>query len=177
MLTITKLAKRFNISRTTVLYYENEGLISPSYRTESGYRQYGKKEIKRLEAILSYRAFGISVKEISRLLAEQKAHDREKILRAQFSSLDQEIQRLKRQQAAIVVMLKEPSLVSDKEVSVEEWTELMTLSGFTDQDMHLWHQDFEQLDPAGHHKFLQSLSIDEKRIAEIRHWSATASRK
>ena len=108
MLTITKLAKRFNISRTTVLYYENEGLISPSYRTESGYRQYGKKEIKRLEAILSYRAFGIPVKEISRLLAEQKAHDREKILRAQFSSLDQEIQRLKRQQAAIVVMLKEP---------------------------------------------------------------------
>jgi DNA-binding transcriptional MerR regulator len=41
MLTVTKLAKTCDISRTTVLYYEREGLLTPKLRAENGYRWYG----------------------------------------------------------------------------------------------------------------------------------------
>ncbi|NIA27295.1 MAG: MerR family DNA-binding transcriptional regulator [Desulfobulbaceae bacterium] len=35
MLTISKLAKRFGLSRATILYYEREGLLDPAGRATS----------------------------------------------------------------------------------------------------------------------------------------------
>ncbi|KLN63983.1 MULTISPECIES: MerR family transcriptional regulator [Vibrio] len=171
MLTVTQLAKKFGISRTTLLYYEREGLLYPSLRTASGYRQYGQKEIDRLSKIISYRAFGVPVQEISTLLDNNSEKEREQILRGQFSSLGEEIQRLKKQQAAIVVMLRAPSLVSEKPITKEQWTEVMRTSGLNEDDMHEWHKQFELLDPENHQNFLESLGIEEEEINRIRCWS------
>ena len=43
MLTVTQLAKAYNISRTTILYYERAGLLL-NCRSDNGYRWYGEKE-------------------------------------------------------------------------------------------------------------------------------------
>ena len=43
MLTVTQIAKAYNISRTTILYYERAGLLLPHSRSDNGYRWYGKK--------------------------------------------------------------------------------------------------------------------------------------
>ena len=53
MLTVTRLARRYGISRTTILYYERQGLLLPAHRSENGYRWYSDAEIERLEAIVT----------------------------------------------------------------------------------------------------------------------------
>ena len=51
MYTIGKLAKKFDLSRSTLLYYDSIGLLKPSSRTESEYRQYSEDDAARLEQI------------------------------------------------------------------------------------------------------------------------------
>ncbi len=59
MFTVTQLARKYGISRATILYYEREGLLMPVYRSDNGYRWYGDSEIERVKAIVSYRSYGI----------------------------------------------------------------------------------------------------------------------
>ena len=40
MLTIGKLARKFDLSRSTLLYYDRIGLLKPSGRTRANYRVY-----------------------------------------------------------------------------------------------------------------------------------------
>ncbi|WP_247671246.1 MerR family transcriptional regulator [Pseudoalteromonas sp. MMG005] len=70
MLTITALARECNVSRTTILYYERMGLLTPKCWTDNGYRGYGDNELARLKSIVAYRAFGMPVAEIRPLLEE-----------------------------------------------------------------------------------------------------------
>lgn len=44
MLTVSRLAKSLNLSRTTVLYYEKQGLLKPRFIAENGYRWYGESD-------------------------------------------------------------------------------------------------------------------------------------
>ncbi len=167
MLTVTQLAKQFGISRTTLLYYEKEALLLPAYRTDNGYRWYGDKEIERLTAITSYRSYGLSISSI-RTLLEQKGRSQTQILKDHFNELEKEIQHLRAQQKAIVVLLQQPNLLEETMVNKERWVQIMVAAGFTEEDMIKWHQKFEELEPEEHQKFLESLSIPSDEIAKIR---------
>lgn len=167
MLTVTQIAKQFGVSRTTILYYEKEQLLIPAYRSENGYRWYGEKEIKRLEAIISYRSYGLSVSSI-RALLNRDGESQSQILKDHFNELEREIQNLRAQQKAVVVLLQEPSLLEDNIVNKQRWVEIMVAAGFTENDMVKWHQKFEQLEPLEHQKFLESLGISSEEIVKIR---------
>ncbi|EHK9186390.1 MerR family transcriptional regulator [Vibrio parahaemolyticus] len=167
MLTVTQIANQFGVSRTTILYYEKEELLIPAYRSENGYRWYGEKEIKRLEAITSYRSYGLSVSSIRSLL-NRDGESQAKILKDHFNELEREIQNLRRQQKAVVMLLQEPSLLEENIVNKERWVEIMVAAGFTETDMVKWHQKFEELEPLEHQKFLESLGISNDEIATIR---------
>jgi len=171
MLTVMQLAKKFKISRTTILYYEREGLLLPRYRSENGYRQYGQQEIERLQSIISYRSFGLPVKEIAPLLDEHKEKNQEQILRDQFNSLGEQIQKLHQQQKTIVAILRDPSLLDDKPINKDQWTEVLRASGLDEKGMEDWHKQFEEIKPEAHQLFLQSLGIDDDEIKRIRAWS------
>lgn len=167
MLTVTQIAKQFGVSRTTILYYEKEQLLIPAYRSENGYRWYGEKEIKRLEAITSYRSYGLSVASI-RALLNRDGESQSQILKDHFNELEREIQNLRAQQKAVVVLLQEPSLLEENIVNKQRWVEIMVAAGFTENDMVKWHQKFEQLEPLEHQKFLESLGISSEEIVKIR---------
>ncbi|WP_369434526.1 MerR family transcriptional regulator [Psychromonas sp. MME1] len=167
MFTVTQLAKQFAISRTTILYYEKEKLLAPAYRSENGYRWYGEKEILRIKAIISYRSYGLSIASIRTLLA-QNDKSQSQILKDHFNELEQEIQNLKAQQKAIVLLLQTPNLIEEKMVNKERWVEIMVAAGFSEDDMIRWHQKFEQLEPQEHQKFLESLAISQQEITKIR---------
>lgn len=167
MLTVTQLAKQFGISRTTILYYEKEQLLKPAYRSENGYRWYSEKEIERLKAITSYRSYGLSVSSIHSLL-ERKGKSQTQILKEHFKQLEREIQNLRAQQKAVVVLLQEPGLLEENIVDKERWVEIMVAAGFTETDMIKWHQKFEELEPEEHRKFLESLGISDEEITKIR---------
>ncbi|WP_104401679.1 MerR family transcriptional regulator [Vibrio penaeicida] len=167
MLTVTQLAREFGISRATILYYEREGLLSPANRTDNGYRWYGTKEIERLKAVTSYRSYGLPVSSIRELL-DQKGKSQTQILKEHFSQLEKEIQTLRNQQKAIVTLLQEPEMLNEQAVTKERWVQIMEATGFNKSDMVTWHQKFEEMEPSEHHKFLQSLGIDDEEIQRIR---------
>ncbi len=171
MLTVSNLAKQFGISRTTILYYEKVGLLTPAYRSNNSYRWYGESELEQLETILAYRSFGIPVAEIKLLLEDNNPELHELCLRKQFKNLEREIQEFRRQQRAILKLLEHSEFLEEKMISKERWVEIMQASGLNEQDMQNWHKQFEKLEPEAHQEFLVSLGIEEKEIAEIRSWS------
>jgi DNA-binding transcriptional MerR regulator len=80
----------------TLRYYDRLGLLSPSSRSESGYRLYSDQDLLRLQEILALKFLGFSLDEIKRclaagprrlqtVLAQQKAMMREK--RAQLDAI------------------------------------------------------------------------------------------
>lgn len=168
MLTVTQLAKACNISRTTVLYYERVGLLKPANRSENGYRWYGEKEVTRLKSILSYRSFGLPVQQIAPMLERKQSVKQEQTLRNQFNALEQEIQTLRQQQKAILMLLEEPELLEQNQLTKARWVEIMRGAGFNEEDMSNWHKQFEKIEPDAHQEFLESLNLDAEEIAKIR---------
>ena len=55
--------------------------------------------------------------------------------------------------------------------SPKKWVAVMRSAGFTDDDMHRWHTEFEKSAPAEHQEFLEFLHIPTAEIAKIRDWS------
>ena len=64
MLTVTQLARRCGVSRTTLLYYESIRLIPPPPRSGSNYRYYNEADVQRLLQIRSYRDAGLTIDDI-----------------------------------------------------------------------------------------------------------------
>lgn len=157
MLTVTRLAKRCNISRATIQYYEREGLLLPAHQSDNGYRWYGDAEIKRLESILAYRSYGLPLTSISDLLDRKEGTSQSQLLRDHFSKLKNEINQLRQQQRAIVALLQEPTLLEKNMVTKDRWVEIMKASGFDEKSMITWHQ-----------KFLESLGIEAGEVKKIR---------
>lgn len=168
MLTVTQLANHCGISRSTVLYYEKVGLIQAKQRSDNGYRRYGNKEIERLKQIVSYRSYGIPTASIIELLNQNKDRKQNQILKDHFNDLEKNICELRKQQSAIVVLLKEPALLKKNKVTKRHWTETMVSAGFDENAMIRWHHTFEKMEPKKHQEFLESLGIDKKEIKQIR---------
>lgn len=168
MFTVTQLAKHCDISRATVLYYERAGLLKPKLRSENGYRWYSEKELNTLKDILRFRSFGIAVADIKNLVEHNNQETQSQILNNQFNQLELQILELRKQQSAIVALLQQPQLLEKNMVTKQRWVEIMVASGFSDDDMIKWHQNFEKMEPQEHQKFLESLGIEQEEISQIR---------
>lgn len=66
---INKLAQKSKVNIKTVRYYEKRGLIPEPPRTESGYREFPKEIIARIQFIKRSQELGFTLKEISELLS------------------------------------------------------------------------------------------------------------
>jgi DNA-binding transcriptional MerR regulator len=65
---IKKLADWSGVSRRTLRYYDEIGLLKPDRINSSGYRFYTQKEIDKLQQVLFYRQLGISLKNIKNIV-------------------------------------------------------------------------------------------------------------
>ncbi len=171
MMTVSKLASVCGLSRTTVLYYESQGLLKPAVRSESNYRVYGEREVERLRQIRVYRGVGMSVREIRTVLAGPQ-NDVASALKRRLAEVDKEIETLRGHQQAILKLLQIKSIrKKDRKMTKDKWVAVMKAAGFTEDDMHRWHREFEKSAPKDHEEFLQFLHIPEKEIVSIREWS------
>ena len=83
---IHALAGLAGVSARTLRYYDQIGLLRPSGTTEAGYRLYGEREVDLLQQILFYRALGVPLKEIARIV-QADGFDRLRALESHLSAL------------------------------------------------------------------------------------------
>ena len=75
MLKIGELAELASISRDALRFYEKHGLVTPTARTDSGYRLYSKSDVLRISFILSAKEVGFTLNEIHQLLELEVTKD------------------------------------------------------------------------------------------------------
>ena len=170
-LSVTNLARTSKLSRSTLLYYESIGLLPKPRRSAGNYRSYTPKDVERLRQICVYRDAGIPLAEI-RLLLDGPRDNAAAVLRRRLVELSAGIERLQEHQRAIARLLKSTDqLRRIPMVTKEKWTAIMSAAGFTKEDMHRWHAEFEKSAPREHQEFLEFLHIPEEEVKSIREWS------
>ena len=91
--TIKELSRLSGVTTRALRWYDEIGLLTPSGRTEGGYRRYGPAEVDRLQDILYYRALGVELARI-RACLDDPSFDRLAVLRDHLSALEAERDRV-----------------------------------------------------------------------------------
>ncbi len=173
-LTVTNLARACGLSRSTVLYYEAMRLLKPARRSAGNYRLYGEKDLQRLRQICLYRGAGLKLGDIRSILDETRS-DAAGVLKRRLVELSGEIEKLRDHQRAIARLLKDTDQLRRLPmVTKEKWVEVMRATGFTEDDMHRWHAQFEKTAPREHQEFLEFLHVPPEEVQSIREWSRKA---
>lgn len=84
---VKDVARVSGVSARTLHYYDEIGLLTPSARTDSGYRLYNDSDVARLQQILIWRELGLALEEIRRSLDDPR-FDRRRALAAQRHALE-----------------------------------------------------------------------------------------
>ena len=163
MLTVSALARRCGLTRSTVLYYESKGLLPRPARTEGNYRTYTASDVRRLEQICVYRKVGLSLADVRSVLNQAKANAAQ-VLENRLAGIDAEIERLRGHQRAILRLLQQSRTIGGRKmITKEKWVAIMQAAGFSEDDMHRWHREFEKDAPAEHQRRQQRRSHDVER--------------
>lgn len=100
-ITINQLAKIFNISHHQIRYYEEKGLLFPSYTDHNRYRKYSLKEIYQLAQILMLRHLNLSIAQIKEVVTSYEKNDYLSLLGDKSKELSEEINKLQKIKQAI----------------------------------------------------------------------------
>lgn len=167
MYSIGDLCKMFNLSRSTILYYDKMNLLKSSRNEENNYRIYDEEQVKRLEKIMGYRESGVSLKDIQDIL-DMKSNKVTNILLRRIEEIQKEIRALKKQEQMVVDVLKE-EVLKDKTThfTAASWSELLINLGYDDRAMLDWHKEFERKNSKLHREFLKNLKMDKKDVDKL----------
>jgi DNA-binding transcriptional MerR regulator len=97
---IGELAEATGLSVRALRHYDEIGLLSPSDRSEAGYRRYDHADLDRLQRILFYRELGFGLDDIRSVMTDGGA-DASAHLRRQHAMLLDRIGRLERMAVAV----------------------------------------------------------------------------
>jgi DNA-binding transcriptional MerR regulator len=172
MLTITKLARQCGLSRTTLLYYESIGLIPAPRRSNGNYRCYKKGDLERLLQIRAYRDAGLRPADV-RAILDRPGGDATGVLHRRLLELDAEIGALRAHQQAILKLLQHKAFRRMKMITKQKWVSIMQACGFSEDQMHRWHSEFERSAPSEHQEFPEFLHIPPGEIKTTREQSRT----
>lgn len=106
-LTVGRLAKQAQVNIETIRYYERRGLLPEPPRCESGYRQYPRDAVERIQFIKRAQELGFSLKEIGELLSLRvdpgtTAGDIKRRTETKLADIDAKICDLQRMKAALM---------------------------------------------------------------------------
>ena len=105
MMTVKEVSEITGISVRTLHYYDEIGLLTPSGKSEAGYRLYDEKALERLRQILFFREFDLPLKEIKAVM-EKPSLDKNEILQMQRRMLLRKKERMERLIASIDRLLR-----------------------------------------------------------------------
>lgn len=90
MLKVGELAARAGLTVRTLHHYDSIGLLSPSARSDAGYRLYDRNDVARLQQIQALRALGMALADIGAYLDSPDASPLA-VVERQLASLDRQI--------------------------------------------------------------------------------------
>ncbi|ALS65742.1 MerR family transcriptional regulator [Pandoraea apista] len=129
-LKVGELAKRSGLTVRTLHHYDTLGLLTPSARSDAGYRLYDRSDIARLHQIQALRRFGMSLTDIGQWLANRDI-SLDTLIARQVDMLTQQIEdasrlreRLKRLQS---------QLSSGEAPELAEWLTTLELMNMYDK--------------------------------------------
>lgn len=168
MYSIGELSSEFLLSRSTLLYYDKIGLLNPTSRSKSKYRQYSESDRGRLQKICDLREAGVSLEQIKHVVNKPDVNE-SSILEKRLKDINNEIKLLRLQQKVIVELLKSANPSLDKILlNKDGFTDVLTAAGIEEAAMDKLHIQFEKNSPEGHQAFLEFLGLSENEIKIIR---------
>ncbi|MGN6243663.1 MAG: MerR family transcriptional regulator [Motilibacteraceae bacterium] len=75
LMQIGQVAERTGLSLRTIRFYEEEGLVTPTTRSEGGFRLYSEDDVARLQVVKTMKPLGFAVEEMRELLTLLTALD------------------------------------------------------------------------------------------------------
>ncbi len=140
LLKIGELAKRTGLTVRTLHHYDNIGLLTPSVRSEAGYRLYDRADIARLHRIQALRRLDLPLAEISALLTGDGA-DLQLVIQQQIASIERQLA----QAADLRDRLKSltAQLADKNEPNLDEW--LVTLEMMAMHHKYFSHDEIQAL--------------------------------
>jgi len=175
MYTIGQLAKRYSLSRSTLIYYDRKGLLKPSARSSANYRAYSDRDAEKLDRIILFRNAGMPLSAIAEVI-DNDADAIESALERRLTSINQEIQKLRNQQKVIISIIKNQATIANTRILTKaKWVAMLQAAGLDETGMKYWHIEFEKTSPEAHQDFLESIGITEAEIDTIRAWSKNAA--
>jgi DNA-binding transcriptional MerR regulator/cyclopropane fatty-acyl-phospholipid synthase-like methyltransferase len=139
MYRISELAKLVGLSRSTLLYYEKQGLLHGT-RQANGYRLYSDKDAQKLRLLQQLQAGGLTLAECQACLTHKLNTE---LLKQRLQQLDQDIAQKQHARHLLGALLGEGSLRN-------------------------WHQQTDQLAPDAHLAWLQQQGFDQKQALHIK---------
>ena len=113
---IQQLSRLSGVTTRALRWYDKIGLLKPTGRTESGYRLYGPAEVDRLQDILYYRALGVELAQVKRIL-DDPSYNRLAVLRSHLAALEAERERVQ----GLINSVKETILTQERdEIMIDE---------------------------------------------------------
>ncbi|MGW5681925.1 MerR family transcriptional regulator [Nonomuraea sp. NPDC003754] len=104
-LSVGQVSRLAGVTVRTLHHYDEIGLLSPSRRSQAGYRRYDDSDLERLQQVLFYRELGFGLEEIIGIL-DEPGSDEMTHLRRQHELLTARIDRLRQMVAAVEVAME-----------------------------------------------------------------------
>ncbi len=108
-ITIGKAAREAGVAPTTLRFYEREGILDPTIRTDAGYRLYDEHALERLYFIRAAQAVGFTLEDVRSLLqidGRDSCKDVQKLIERRLTDVETKLANLKRVRVALVQALE-----------------------------------------------------------------------
>jgi len=142
MLKVGELASRSGLTVRTLHHYDSIGLLSPSARSDAGYRLYNRADIARLHQIQALRRLGMALADIAAFLDSPDA-SLTAIIGRQIAALDRQMADAVRLRGQLSRLQEQ--LLRGEEPELSAW--LTTLEQMTMLDKYFTKEEQQQIQP------------------------------
>jgi len=136
---IKEFADLTKVTVRTLHYYDQVGLLKPSFEKPNGYRVYTDADLLKLQQIVTLKFMGFSLDQIRKLL-DSKGYETVKSLKVQSGAVKDEIARLRQASRAIDQVL---SLLETKgRIHKQKLIQIMEVIQMGEDVKKDWHEKF-----------------------------------
>jgi DNA-binding transcriptional MerR regulator len=141
LLKVGALARQTGLTVRTLHHYDEIGLLTPSHRSEAGYRLYTRDDVARLHQIQALKQLGFALADIGGTLASDGAALGD-IVSRQLAALDQQIEQAARLRAQLLRMQEQMN--QGEQPEMVDW--LLTLELMTMYDKYFSPDELQSLE-------------------------------